>query len=80
MPAFVVLDSISLHTPDSRPLFDELTLAIGRERIGLVGRNGCGKSILLRLIAGEVEPSAGSIHRAGSIGVLAQIADERLTV
>jgi ATPase subunit of ABC transporter with duplicated ATPase domains len=80
MPAFVVLDSISLHAPDGRPLFDELTLAIGRERIGIVGRNGCGKSTLLRLIAGEVEPSAGSIHRAGSIGMLAQIADERATV
>ncbi|MGY3617446.1 ABC-F family ATP-binding cassette domain-containing protein [Bradyrhizobium sp. USDA 10063] len=80
MPAFVVLDSISLHTPDGHPLFDELTLAIRRERIGIVGRNGCGKSTLLRLIAGDVEPSAGSIHRAGSIGMLAQIADESLTV
>jgi ATPase subunit of ABC transporter with duplicated ATPase domains len=80
MPAFVVLDSIALHTPDGRSLFDELTLAIGRERIGVVGRNGCGKSTLLRLIAGEVEPAAGSVHRAGSIGMLAQIADEHATV
>jgi ATPase subunit of ABC transporter with duplicated ATPase domains len=80
MPAFVILDSISLHTPDGRPLFDELTLAIGRERTGIVGRNGCGKSTLLRLIADQIEPAAGWIHRAGSIGMLAQIADERLTV
>jgi ATPase subunit of ABC transporter with duplicated ATPase domains len=80
MSAFVVLDSIALHTPDGRSLFDELTLAIGRERTGIVGRNGCGKSTLLRLIAGEVEPAAGSVHRAGSIGMLAQIANERATV
>ncbi|RZN27652.1 ABC-F family ATP-binding cassette domain-containing protein [Bradyrhizobium sp. Leo121] len=80
MPAFVVLDSISLHAPDGRSLFDELTLAIGRERTGIVGRNGCGKSTLLRLIAGEIEPAAGSVYRAGSIGMLAQIADERATV
>ena len=80
MPAFLVLDSISLATPDGRPLFDGLTLALGRERTGLVGRNGCGKSTLLRLIAGEIEPASGSLQRIGSIGMLAQLTDERLTV
>ena len=80
MTALVILDSISLATPDGRPLFDGLTLALGRERIGVVGRNGCGKSTLLRLIAGEAEPAGGSVHRAGSIGMLAQLADERLSV
>src|SRR2546423_4537044 len=80
MPAFVVLDSISLATPDGRPLFDGLTLALGRERTGLVGRNGCGKSTLLRLLAGEVDPAGGSVQRAGSIGMLTQLVDDRLTV
>jgi ATPase subunit of ABC transporter with duplicated ATPase domains len=80
MTAFLTLDSISLATPDGRPLFDGLTLALGRERTGVVGRNGCGKSTLLRAIAGEVEPASGSVRRAGSIGVLAQLADDRLTV
>ena len=56
MPAFVILDSISLATPDGRPLFDRLTFAIGHERTGLVGRNGCGKSSLLRVIGGEARP------------------------
>ena len=80
MSAFVILDSISLATPDGRPLFDCLTLAIGRERTGLVGRNGCGKSSLLRVIGGEADPASGSVHRAGSIGTLAQSANESLTV
>ena len=80
MAAFLILDSISLATPDGRPLFDGLTLALGRERTGVVGRNGCGKSTLLRLIAGEIEPSGGSLQRIGSIGMLTQLADERLTV
>ena len=80
MPAFVILDSISLTTPDGRPLFDGLTLAQERERTGIVGRNGCGKSTLLRLIGGEVEPAGGSVQRIGSIGMLAQLADERATV
>src|SRR4051812_19415157 len=44
------------------------------------GRNGCGKSTLLRLIGGAIEPVAGSMQRAGSIGTLAQLANDRLTV
>src|SRR5258708_30343355 len=80
MPAFVILDSIALTTPDGRTLFDGLTLALGRERTGLVGRNGCGKSTLLHLIAGGIEPASGSVQRAGSIGMLAQLADGRQSV
>ena len=80
MTAFLILDSVSLATPDGRRLFDGLTLGIGRERTGVVGRNGCGKSTLLRLIAGEIEPSAGTLRRIGSTGMLAQLADDRLTV
>ena len=80
MPAFLILDSISLNTPDGRSLFDGLTLALGRERTGLVGRNGSGKSTLLRLIAGESEPAGGSVQRIGTIGMLAQLADDRQTV
>jgi ATPase subunit of ABC transporter with duplicated ATPase domains len=80
MSAFLILDSISLAAPDGRPLFDGLTLTLGRERTGVVGRNGCGKSTLLRLIAGEIEPASGSLQRIGSIGMLAQLADDRLTV
>jgi ATPase subunit of ABC transporter with duplicated ATPase domains len=80
MSAFLILDSISLTAPDGQQLFDGLTLAIGRERTGLVGRNGSGKSTLLRLIAGEIEPASGSLQRLGSIGMLAQATDDRLTV
>ncbi|MDP3689753.1 ABC-F family ATP-binding cassette domain-containing protein [Bradyrhizobium sp.] len=80
MPAFLTLDSISLATPDGRALCHGLTLALGSERIGVVGRNGCGKSTLLRVISGEIEPAGGSVQRSGSIGTLAQIADDSLTV
>ena len=80
MAAFLILDSISLVTPDGRSLFDGLTLALGRERTAVVGRNGSGKSTLLRLIAGDIAPSGGSLQRIGRVGMLAQLADERLTV
>jgi ATPase subunit of ABC transporter with duplicated ATPase domains len=80
MSSFLTLDSLSLTTPDGTPLFDSLTLSLGRERIGLVGRNGCGKSTLLRTIAGDVESASGSLSVHGRLGRLAQIADETQTV
>ncbi|MHB0777430.1 ATP-binding cassette domain-containing protein [Halomonas sp. WWR20] len=44
------------------------------ERLALVGRNGTGKSTLLRLVSGEILPDGGSVWRAPGlkIGVLAQ--------
>jgi len=70
--SFATLDILSAATPEGRPLFDNLTLALGRERTGLVGRNGSGKSTLLRILAGEVAPAGGSLVRTGSVGVLRQ--------
>lgn len=79
MSAFLTLDSITLDAPDGRRLFEGLTLAIGRERTGVVGRNGCGKTSLLRLIAGQVEPATGTMRRHGRIGMLAQSVDDAVT-
>jgi ATP-binding cassette subfamily F protein uup len=47
----------------TRTLFSGLTfkLAAG-ERIGIVGRNGLGKTTLLRMILGEVQPAAGTVE------------------
>lgn len=71
-PPTFTLDSVSAATPDGRVLFDNLTLAFGRERTGLVGRNGAGKTTLLRLLAGEQAPAGGTIDRRGRIGILRQ--------
>nr|WP_262422855.1 ATP-binding cassette domain-containing protein [Brevundimonas denitrificans] len=68
----MTLDSVAARTPDGTPLFDNLTLAFGHERTGLVGRNGVGKSTLLRLIAGTQPPAEGAVSRTGIIGVLDQ--------
>lgn len=65
-------ESLSHHTPDHRLLFDDLTLAFGAERTGLVGRNGTGKSTLLRLLLGEIVPQSGQVRRQGRIGHLPQ--------
>ena len=72
MPSFVTLDGITARTPDGRALYENLTLAFGAERTGLVGRNGVGKTTLLRLIAGERAPSGGTVTVRGRLGVLRQ--------
>lgn len=70
--SLVVLRDLAYATPDGRALLDDLTLAFGRERTGLVGRNGIGKSTFLRLISGDLAPSSGTVTSAGQIGFLRQ--------
>lgn len=62
-------------TYGSRILFEEATFSmISGERLGLVGRNGCGKSTLFRLVLGDDFPDDGeiSVPRGYRIGHLAQ--------
>lgn len=73
--AFVTLNGVAARTPDGRALFDNLTLAFGRERTAIVGRNGVGKTTLLRLIAGVDQSVEGPITRAGTAGWLPQAQD-----
>jgi ATP-binding cassette, subfamily F, member 3 len=58
-----------------KPLFAEINWHLKKgERVGLVGENGAGKSTLMRIIASEVEPSAGEIQYAkgATVGYLPQ--------
>jgi ATPase subunit of ABC transporter with duplicated ATPase domains len=79
MPLLVVSD-LSWSTPDGRPLFHDLDLSLGSERVGLVGRNGVGKSTLMKLIAGELSPASGAVSVAGRLGVLRQEAPRDATL
>ena len=42
------------------------------DKIGLVGRNGAGKTTLTKILAGDGQPSAGSVQVSGEIGYLPQ--------
>ncbi len=44
----------------------------GGDRIGLVGRNGAGKTTAMRVLAGEGEPYSGTVRRSGGLGYLPQ--------
>lgn len=73
MSTSITLSNLSWSTPEGRPLFSHLTLAFEAERTGLVGRNGVGKSTLLKLVTGELQPLAGDISTSGSVGAMKQI-------
>ncbi|KQV37633.1 MULTISPECIES: ABC-F family ATP-binding cassette domain-containing protein [unclassified Rhizobium] len=69
----ITLSDLSFSTPDGRRLFSNLNFSFGLERVGLVGRNGIGKSTLLKVVAGELSPSAGRVSVSGRLHVLHQI-------
>jgi ATP-binding cassette subfamily F protein uup len=69
------LRSVSLSY-GAAPLLDQVDLAIDRnERVCLLGRNGTGKSTLLRLVTGEVQPDAGQVRVGDGVRV-ARLAQE----
>lgn len=52
------------------PLLDDINCQIeSRQRIGLLGRNGAGKSTFMKLIAGEIEPDHGDVVFAPGVQV-----------
>ena len=62
----------------AQAVFDDISLRVGRgEKIGIVGKNGGGKTTLLKMLIGRETPDRGTIHvaRGVRIGYLSQIAD-----
>ncbi len=59
----IVVDNLS-KSYGKQGLFDSVSFKVNRkERVGVVGRNGHGKTTLFRMITGEEEPDAGTITR-----------------
>ncbi|SNQ51596.1 putative ABC transporter ATP-binding protein [Frankia canadensis] len=60
-------ESLHLEYP-TRVVFDAVTIGVNEgDRIGIVGRNGDGKSSLLGMLSGRIEPDAGRVTRRGGV-------------
>jgi ATP-binding cassette subfamily F protein uup len=60
-------EALHLEYP-TRVIFDKLTIGLDEgDRIGIVGRNGDGKTTLLRMLAGKQEPDSGRVTRRGGV-------------
>lgn len=64
----IIIKDLSYTHTDKEVLFSNLNLIINSgEKTALTGNNGCGKSTLMRILAGEAAPSAGSVHCSGHL-------------
>lgn len=63
----LTLQGISYIHPDKSQLFTDINLSVEKhDKIALIGNNGTGKSTLLKIMAGELMPSAGSVHASSA--------------
>jgi ATPase subunit of ABC transporter with duplicated ATPase domains len=57
----IIASSIAMQY-GARPLFSDVNVKFGGgNRYGLIGANGCGKSTFMKILGGELEPSAGTV-------------------
>lgn len=82
---YLLADGLTYELPPDRTLFKAVQLSLfaedaGRgeaDRVALVGTNGVGKSTLLQILAGQIQPTAGVVQRHASIYYLPQISTIR---
>lgn len=64
----IIIKDLSYTHTDKEVLFSNLNLIINSgEKTALTGNNGCGKSTLMRILAGEALPGTGSVHCSGHL-------------
>lgn len=68
----ITMSAVSFAWDDRTPVFVDLTCALGAGRTGLVAPNGAGKTTMLRLVVGELVPTAGTVVVDGELGYLPQ--------
>lgn len=75
---YLLAANLAYQLNADQTLFQEINISIAAgDRVALVGANGVGKSTLLKLLAGQLSPSAGSVQRNGSVYYLPQISTLR---
>lgn len=70
--AYIRIHQLYYSLPNNKPVFSDLSLAFSHHKIGLVGKNGIGKSTLLKLIVNEITSQSGAIHTDTTIAYIPQ--------
>jgi ATPase subunit of ABC transporter with duplicated ATPase domains len=82
--AVLEISGLSVGYIPGQPILQDLSLTItGPERVAILGPNGCGKTTLLKTIAGELEPWEGTVHTPVRYAILdqqASILDASLSI
>lgn len=68
----ILIHEMSFNLPTGNTLLTQFNLALTKQKIGLVGKNGMGKSTLIKLITGELTPTSGAIHIVGKVASIPQ--------
>lgn len=68
----IILKNISYIIPSGIQLFDKLSFSFNPELIGLVGKNGVGKSTLAKIITNQILPGGGTVETTGKVSYLPQ--------
>ncbi|AXJ05295.1 ABC transporter ATP-binding protein [Pseudomonas fluorescens] len=71
-PALASLNQLGFQFANGETIFTALNLKFDHTPTAIVGRNGVGKSVLARLIAGHWQPTSGSVTRAVATAYVAQ--------
>lgn len=66
----LTLERVTCRLPDGRTLFSDVSFTFEPHATGLVGANGVGKSLLARVLAGALAPTAGRVVGGGRVFLL----------
>lgn len=77
MGAIISAKEICYYSQSGRQIINSLSFAFGKEKVGMIGRNGVGKSTLLDLLAGRLVPDKGTCKCDGQIAYIPQIIPEK---
>ncbi|MCD6034671.1 MAG: transporter ATP-binding protein [Rickettsiales bacterium] len=79
----ITLDKVSIGYTEGQPILKNVNFSVGsNDRIALLGANGNGKSTLIKLLSGELQPLDGRMDRSGKlrVGYFAQHQSDELDV
>ena len=66
------VQSLTVEVGGKNVVQDATFTVMARDKVGIVGRNGAGKTSMFKVLGGELDPAAGKVMRTGAYGYLSQ--------